>query len=32
MRGGLMRMAMTIDGGKPTQAIEDFPLIDARGG
>jgi len=32
MRGGLMRMAMTIDGGKPPQVIEDFPLIQARGG
>lgn len=31
MRGGLMRVAMTIDGGKPPQAFEDFPLYDLRG-
>lgn len=30
MRGGLMRVAMNIDGGKPPQAIEDFPLVDVR--
>lgn len=30
MRGGLMRVAMNIDGGRPPQAIEDFPLIDVR--
>jgi hypothetical protein len=30
MRGGLMRVAMNIDGGKPPQAIEDFVLIAAR--
>jgi len=30
MRGGLMRVAMSIDGGKPTQAFEDFALIDVR--
>lgn len=31
MRGGLMRVCMNIDGGKPSQAIEDFALIDVRG-
>jgi hypothetical protein len=31
MRGGLMRVAMNIDGGKPPQAIEDFALIAVRG-
>jgi hypothetical protein len=30
-RGGYLRQAMNMDGyGKPTQAIEDFTLIDAR--
>ena len=31
MRGGLMRVAMNIDGGLPPQAIEDFTLIAVRG-
>ncbi|CAB5238758.1 hypothetical protein UFOVP375_40 [uncultured Caudovirales phage] len=31
MRGGLMRVAMNIDGGKPPQAFEDFALIAVRG-
>jgi len=30
MRGGLMRVAMNIDGGRPAQAIGDFPLTDVR--
>jgi len=30
MRGGLMRAATTIDGGKPPQAFEDFPLLEGR--
>lgn len=31
MRGGLFRVASSIDGGKPPQAFEDFPLVDVRG-
>ena len=31
MRGGLLRVAMNIDGGRPPQAFEDFPLVDVRG-
>lgn len=31
MRGGLMRVAMNIDGNRPSQAIEDFTLIAVRG-
>ena len=31
MRGGLMRVAMNIDGSLPPQAIEDFPLVAVRG-
>lgn len=30
MRGGLMRAATTIDGGKPPQAFENFPLLEGR--
>lgn len=30
MRGGRMRVAMSVDGGRPAQAIEDFPLADVR--
>ncbi len=31
MRGGLMRVAMNIDGGLPPQAIEDYTLVAVRG-
>jgi len=31
MRGGLLRVAMNIDGGRPPQAFEDFPLVAVRG-
>lgn len=31
LRGGLMRVAMNIDGGRPPQSFEDFPLVAVRG-
>lgn len=31
MRGGLLRVAMNIDGGRPPQAFEDFALVAVRG-
>lgn len=31
MRGGLFRVAASIDGNRPAQAINDFPLVAVRG-